>query len=140
MPEETPDAFACASQDPALRPLRQERRSQRRIRFRLQGRFLLPDGTEHPCEAVDATESVVAFFSETAPQLGDRIVVYVEQLGRLDGVVKHRKKDRFALALTAGDVGQKKYAARLAALVATLNARAMARYAAAAARQNGSPT
>jgi len=77
-----------------------ERRRSRRLRLKLRARYLLPEGGgEHPCESVDVSTTGVSVASPMIPNLGERIVVYFDELGRLEGVVVRRNPASFSLSL-----------------------------------------
>lgn len=74
-----------------------EKRRSRRARLTLRGRFLLPDGSEHPCETIDVSVNGVAVRGYVMAELGERVVAYLDELGRLEGVVVRRGPDWFAI-------------------------------------------
>jgi hypothetical protein len=93
-----------------------ERRRARRIRLKLRGRFLLPDGGEHPCETADVSSTGVSVAAPMIPNLGERIVVYLDELGRLEGVVVRRSPNIFALSLKSASNRTERLAHKLEAL------------------------
>jgi hypothetical protein len=93
-----------------------ERRRARRIRVRLRGRFLLSDGGEHPCETRDVSATGVSVGSPMIPNLGERIVAYLDEIGRLEGVVVRRSPSQFALSLKTPGNRMDRLAQKLAAL------------------------
>jgi PilZ domain len=84
----------------AADPTLDDRRRSRRTRLRLSGRCLLADGGEHPCETIDISVSGVAIRSYIVAELGERVVVYLDELGRLEGVVTRRGDGWFAIETT----------------------------------------
>ena len=93
-----------------------ERRRAQRAPLKLPGRFLLPDGGEHACTTVDASVTGLSIQAHMVPQRGERIVVYIDGLGRFDGSVVSRREDGFALELTPISARSAKLAQKLAAL------------------------
>lgn len=50
------------------------------------GRFMLQDMTEHPCQVLDITENGAVFMTATVPQVGQSLVAYLEEIGRVEAV------------------------------------------------------
>ncbi len=50
------------------------------------GRFMLPDMSEHACQVVDVTPEGATFLTADVPTMGQNIVAYVEEIGRLEAV------------------------------------------------------
>ena len=79
-------ALAWSIADPP--PL--ERRRHQRVKVRLAGRFMRSDRKEFDCEAIDASPGGIAFSSDAGVQPGERIVAYLNQIGRIEGTVARR--------------------------------------------------
>jgi hypothetical protein len=52
------------------------------------GRFMLPDMTEHACQVVDITAEGASFITPDIPEMGQKIVAYLEEVGRIEAVTK----------------------------------------------------
>ena len=65
-----------------------EQRREQRVEVRLLGRFMRSDRKEFDCESIDASPSGIAFSSGAGVQLGERIVAYLNQIGRVEGRVR----------------------------------------------------
>jgi hypothetical protein len=76
-----------------------ERRRYDRVVMTLPGRYLLADGTEFPCEIVEVSSIGVAIRGPLVGDLGERVVAYVQELGRIEGVIVRRAADWFAIDL-----------------------------------------
>jgi hypothetical protein len=63
----------------------------------LRGRFLLPDGSEHPCETIDVSVTGLAVSAYVVADPGERVVLEVDALGCFDGVVTRRGNGWFAI-------------------------------------------
>lgn len=50
------------------------------------GRFMLPDMTEHACQVVDVTSEGASFLTASVPEMGQNIVAYLEEIGRVEAV------------------------------------------------------
>jgi PilZ domain len=85
----------------ALRPtLRHtERRRHRRVPIALLGRYMLPNREEYPCQTVDMSPGGLLLTAPVNGALGERIVVYLEHLGRLEGEITRHTDDGFAVAI-----------------------------------------
>jgi hypothetical protein len=78
-----------------------ERRRYDRAVLPLSGRYMLADGQEFDCQIIDVSPVGVAIRGPLAGDLGERVVVYVQELGRIEGVIVRRSADAewFALDL-----------------------------------------
>lgn len=90
-----------------------ERRNFQRVPVRIYGRFMLEDRTEHPCQVVDISPGNVAFRTERHASLGEKVIAYLEHLGRVEGVVTRSLDDGFAMTIIASDRKKDKLAAQL---------------------------
>ena len=64
-----------------------------RVEVRLLGRFMRSDRKEFDCESIDASPQGIAFSSDAGVQPGERIVAYLNQIGRVQGVVARHFQD-----------------------------------------------
>jgi hypothetical protein len=78
---------------------------------------MLADGKEFPCQIVDVSPVGVAIRGPLAGDLGERVVAYVEELGRIEGVIVRRSADGFAIDLRVPSHKVHKLAARIDWLV-----------------------
>ncbi|GAM99743.1 hypothetical protein U91I_03398 [alpha proteobacterium U9-1i] len=67
-----------------------ERRRFRRMPLVIGGRMLDPLGREHDCRTTDISPGDVRLAAPILPGVGDRIVIYLEGLGRMSGAVARR--------------------------------------------------
>lgn len=70
---------------------------------RFDGRFLAPDGREYPCSTIDMSCDVIAVRSDHAPELGARLILYLEEWGRFEGAVIRTFERGFTVAFEATD-------------------------------------
>ena len=77
----------------------QERRRHQRVRVRLAGRFMRADREEYPCETIDISPGGVAFATAADVAIGERIVAYMNQIGRIEGFVVRRFVGGFAVRM-----------------------------------------
>ena len=90
-----------------------DRRRYQRLKVQVPGRFMMPDRTEHRCVTLDMSPGGVLLQALVLPYPREKIVVYLDELGRLEGHVTRVLKDRFALRLTATANKMEKTAASL---------------------------
>lgn len=90
-----------------------ERRTFQRVRVKMYGRFMLEDRTEHACQVVDMSPGSVSLRAETLGELGEKVIAYIDHIGRVEGVVTRHLPDGFALTLVASDRKKDKLAAQL---------------------------
>lgn len=90
-----------------------ERRGFQRVRVKLYGRFMLEDRTEHPCQVIDMSPGNVALRADRRGELGEKVIAYVDHIGRLEGIVTRRLDDGFAMTIIASDRKKDKLSAQL---------------------------
>jgi hypothetical protein len=89
---------AAAPALPAQRAL--DRRRHRRVPVSLLGRYMLASRQEYPCQSVDISPGGLSLVTPVRGVVGERIVVYMENLGRIEGqIVRHTD---LGLALSIG--------------------------------------
>ncbi len=94
-------------------PARPERREFQRVRVKIYGRFMLEDRTEHPCMVVDMSPGSVAVRADRRGEAGERVIAYLDHIGRVEGVVTRATSDGFAMTIVASDRKRDKLAAQL---------------------------
>src|ERR1700690_2844031 len=80
-------------------PTEVERRDDQRVEVSLLGRFMRSDRQEFDCESIDASPEGVAFSSHAGVQHGERIVAYLNQIGRVEGRVARIFPGGFAIRM-----------------------------------------
>jgi c-di-GMP-binding flagellar brake protein YcgR len=97
------------------RPLirQHDRRRFQRVTVNLLGRFMLEDRREYPCQTIDMSPGSVAFTSATAGKVGERVVAYVDQIGRIEGQIVRVQDGGFAMSINATLRKRDKLAAKL---------------------------
>lgn len=78
-----------------------DRRRFRRVPVNLHGRFMAEDKQEYPCEVTDMSAGGMALLAPVVVQPGERIVAYLENLGRLEGTVARVFAGGFAVEIKA---------------------------------------
>src|SRR5213595_893876 len=82
-------------------PLSQERRRFQRVRVSLLGRYMLADRREFPCQVVNISPGGIALLAPVSGAVGDRIIAYVDHLGRLEGKIARQLQNGFAMTIAA---------------------------------------
>jgi hypothetical protein len=93
----------------------QERRRQSRARLNLHVRFLLQDGSENAGIVDDISIGGMNIVSNVAAEDGSVIIAYVEDLGRLEGVVARVDDRGIAVRLVLSPLRREKLQERLGA-------------------------
>jgi hypothetical protein len=90
-----------------------ERRNFQRVRVKIYGRFMLEDRTEHPCQVVDMSPGNVAFRCDRIGEPGEKVIAYLDHIGRVEGVLTRTLPDGFAMTVVASERKRSKLAAQL---------------------------
>jgi hypothetical protein len=96
-----------------LRAYGEERRRFQRVRVDLLGRYMLPDRREFPCQVVNMSPGGMALIAPVSGQPGERVIAYVDHLGRLEGHVARSFQNGFAMTISATARKRDKLAAQL---------------------------
>ncbi|MET0257047.1 MAG: PilZ domain-containing protein [Methylobacterium sp.] len=110
------EAAAAIAEAVDRRPLRSsDLRRHQRVAVSLLGRYMLSDRREYPCQTVDMSPGGVRVTCAVLGAVGERVVFYLDQIGRVEGVIaRHpasgglaarfnaspRKRDKIASQLT----------------------------------------
>jgi hypothetical protein len=98
-------------------PVPQERRRFRRVKLSVLGRYMLEDRREFPCQTIDISPGGVGLVAPVQGQIGTRVIVYLEHIGRIEGMVVREFENGFAMTIVAPQRKQEKLAAQLTWLV-----------------------
>ena len=90
-----------------------ENRSYQRVKVKVYGRFMLEDRTEHPCQVVDMSPGNAAFITDHVGEPGEKVIAYIDHIGRVEGVLTRTLQDGFAMTILASDRKKDKLAAQL---------------------------
>ncbi len=105
--------MALAERLPSLRALSAERRRFQRVNVNLLGRYMLADRREFPCQVVNMSPGGMALIAPISGAAGERIIAYVDHLGRLEGHVARTFQNGFAMTISATARKRDKLAAQL---------------------------
>jgi hypothetical protein len=105
--------MALAQRKFAILPLSEERRRFQRVKVDLLGRYMLEDRREFPCQVIDMSPGGIAMLAPVVGQPGDRVITYIDHLGRLEGAVARLVPNGFAMTISATKGKRDKLAAQL---------------------------
>ena len=74
-----------------------DRRRHQRLAISLPGRYMLEDRREFGCQTIDMSPGGLALFAPETGAVDERIVCYIDKIGRVEGRVARVFKDGFAL-------------------------------------------
>lgn len=90
-----------------------ERRRSPRHAVDAAGRLMVTTGLEYPCQVLDISENGVAFNCQGRPALGDKIIAYLDHLGRFEGKVTRLLDTGFAIETNLPDNQRQRLLERL---------------------------
>ena len=98
---------------PRMLPLAEERRRHQRVKVNLLGRYMLADRREYPCQVIDMSPGGMAVIAPVSGNPGERVIAYVDHLGRLEGQISRVFENGFAMTISATLRKRDKLAAQL---------------------------
>src|SRR5205807_6959839 len=99
--------------NPVVLPFSEERRRFQRVRVNLLGRYMLPDRREFPCQVTNMSPGGMALIAPMVGEVGERVISYVDHVGRLEGVIARQFQNGFAMTIAATPRKRDKLAAQL---------------------------
>src|ERR1700691_5228423 len=102
-----------------LKPIQKslERRRHQRVAISLLGRYMLEDKREFPCQTADMSPGDVGLIAPVRGKIGERVVAYLDQIGRIEGKIVRFTERGFALRLNLPLVKREKIANQLTWLI-----------------------
>jgi hypothetical protein len=98
---------------PRILPLAEERRRHQRVKVNLLGRYMLADRREFPCQVINMSPGGMALVAPVSGNPGDRVIAYVDHLGRIEGKIARTLDNGFAMTIAATLRKRDKLAAQL---------------------------
>ena len=105
--------MATSSAKLKLLPLAEERRRHQRVTVNLLGRYMLNDRREFPCQVTNMSPGGMALIAPVTGQAGERVIAYIDHLGRLEGKIARTFPNGFAMTISATIRKRDKLAAQL---------------------------
>jgi hypothetical protein len=88
-------------------------RAFQRVSVQLEGRLMLANYEEYVCSVVDMSPGDVRFTCLARPGDGERVIAYIDHLGRLEGTFIKTVDHGFVMSIVATDRKREKLAAQL---------------------------
>lgn len=90
-----------------------ERRRFQRVKIHLLGRYMLPDRREFPCQVINMSPGGLAMLAPGIGNVGDRVIVYLDHIGRVEGKITRIIDSGFAMNISATPRKRDKLASQL---------------------------
>ncbi|KIZ42104.1 MULTISPECIES: PilZ domain-containing protein [Rhodopseudomonas] len=97
----------------SVQPTAVERRRFQRVKVHLLGRYMLPDRREFPCQIINMSPGGLAMLAPGIGNVGDRVIAYLDHIGRVEGKITRIIDNGFAMNLGATPRKRDKLAAQL---------------------------
>jgi hypothetical protein len=78
-----------------------DRRRHRRVPVKVVGRFMREDKQEYPCQVINMSAGGMAVLAPVSCEVDERIVAYLDNMGRMEGIVVRRFEGGFAVRILA---------------------------------------
>ena len=82
-------------------PAAEERRRFQRVKVHLLGRYMLPDRREFPCQVINMSPGGLALLAPGIGNVGDRVIAYLDHIGRVEGKITRIIDNGFAMTVGA---------------------------------------
>jgi hypothetical protein len=107
-----PTMAAAQPQLNYLYDAREHRRFQR-VPVALFGRYMLESRREFPCQTIEMSPGDMTLFAPVKAQIGEKVVVYLDEIGRFAGVATRLTDAGFALTMNLPPMKREKLADQL---------------------------
>ncbi|MEM7461113.1 MAG: PilZ domain-containing protein [Pseudomonadota bacterium] len=88
-------------------------RQFQRVDLTLFGRYMLSNRQEYPCQVLNMSPGSAALMTPHLGDVGERVVAYIDHVGRLEGVVLRIFDGGFVISVNATERKRDKLAAKL---------------------------
>jgi c-di-GMP-binding flagellar brake protein YcgR len=106
-------AMMSFAQKKSSLPAAEERRRFQRVKVHLLGRYMLPDRREFPCQIINMSPGGLALLAPGIGNVGDRVIAYLDHIGRVEGKITRIIDNGFAMTVSATARKRDKLAAQL---------------------------
>ncbi|WP_417769498.1 PilZ domain-containing protein [Stappia sp.] len=76
-------------------------RRHARVCVNILGRFMLEDRREYPCQIIDMSPGGAALIAPVSARTGERVIAYIDHIGRIEGEVVREIEGGFAIRINA---------------------------------------
>ncbi|GHC62640.1 PilZ domain-containing protein [Limoniibacter endophyticus] len=90
-----------------------ERRQNQRVRINVTGRYMLEDHQDYECLVTEMSRGDMLLQTAKVGNVGERVIVYLDHFGRLEGTIERILADGFSLAVHGSDHKKDKLDAQL---------------------------
>jgi PilZ domain len=90
-----------------------ERRRMRRVPLALRGHYRVESGADYACETENVSATGALVRGAGGADAGEWVIAYLDDLGRVEGVIVRSAEDRFALEIAATPATARKLAVQL---------------------------
>lgn len=92
---------------------KQDRRRHQRVKLNILGRYMLEDRHEYPCQVINMSPGGVALIAPALGSANERVVTYLDYIGRVEGRFVRPIDGGFAMTVEATPRKREKLAAQL---------------------------
>jgi len=82
-------------------PRAMEQRRHRRVPVSVLGRYMLENRLEYPCRTFDISPGGASIIAPVKGEVGERVVAYLEHIGRVEGPITREIENGFAMSIQA---------------------------------------
>jgi hypothetical protein len=90
-----------------------ERRRTHRVPVEVFGRYMLQNRQDFPCKTLDIAPGGILICAPVFGAVGERVIAYLDQLGRMEGVITRITAEGFAMSVSGTARKKDKVAAQL---------------------------
>lgn len=91
----------------------EDKRRHQRVRVNLLGRYMLADRNEYACQTINMSPGGIAFAAPVSGEIGERVICYLEEIGRIEGIVTRVIRGGFCIGFAATYRKREKLAEKL---------------------------
>lgn len=84
-----------------------------RVKVSILGRYMLADKREFSCQVIEMSPGDAVIIAPVSGAVGEKIIAYIEQIGRIEGLVLNEVEGGFAMSVEATDRKRDKMSAQL---------------------------
>lgn len=107
----TDDTTQIRTSRPARTPVQMSRFQS--VKVSLLGRYMLADRREFPCQVLEMSPGDAVVIAPVAGVEGEKVIVYLDHLGRIEGSILHSIDGGFSMDIVASPRKRDKMAAQL---------------------------
>lgn len=96
-----------------VQTLTEQERQYQRVELTLFGRYMLQNLQEYPCQILNMSAGSAALITPNQGDIGERVIAYVDHLGRLEGKILRTFHGGFAMSVNATERKRDKLAAKI---------------------------